>query len=65
MRLKGQGFRKKYGKKRNKIEQHDIQADDEVLIIWEWIIRKIQIIRDIRQFLTIYVVMYADGFLHS
>lgn len=33
MRLKGQGFRKKYGKKRNKIEQHDIQADDEVLII--------------------------------
>lgn len=33
MRLKGQGFRKKkYDKKRNKIDQHEVQAADKVLI---------------------------------
>lgn len=32
MRLEGQGFRKKYGKKRNKIDQHEVQGGEKVLI---------------------------------
>lgn len=51
MRLKSQGFRKKKcGKKRSEIDEHIVQAN-QVSVISESVIRKIQIIRDKSSFL--------------